>query len=71
MFESFALSENIAGDCDVITTTISENVCGYLDPRDDTGIPVFNSSISGCERHEVEDRICYHNPTETSNIFNS
>ena len=73
MFESFTLSVNIAGDCDVITTTMAQNVCGYLDPRDPTGTMVFNSSISGCQRIENDENstICYHNPTPTSNIFNS
>lgn len=71
MFESFTLSENIAGDCDVKVTTMAENICGYLDPRDPIRKPVFNSSISGCERHPSEDTVCYHNPTETSNLFNS
>lgn len=71
MFESFTLSVNIAGDCDVITTTMAQNVCGYLDPRDPTRTMVFNSSISGCKRVEESDSVCYHNPTETSNLFNS
>lgn len=73
MFEDFTLSVHIAGDCNVIINTSSDNVCGFLDTRDPTAVPVFMDGISGCSRKEPDgfNGVCYHNPTETSDLFNS
>ena len=74
MFESFTLCTNIAAGCQFIVSNSSEGVCGYLDERDPTQTPVFTSKISGCKRHEADgglNGICYHVPTDTSDLFNS
>ena len=73
MFESFTLSTNIATGCDNITNTSSVDVCGYLDPRDPSRLFVFTTLITGCQRHQPDgyNGICYHNPSETMNLFNS
>lgn len=72
MFESFTLSTNIAGDCDHQTSLQTAGFCGL----DFGGDIVFLTNVTGCEeQYEADDGsfngICYHNPTETTNLFNS
>ena len=71
MFESFTLSENIAGDCDTRINNSTEDVCAYITR---TGLNVFMSSINACTTHEDDgdyNGICYHNPIDTKNLFHS
>lgn len=73
VFEDFCLSTNIAAGCDQTINTSSVDVCGYLDPRDPSGKYVFTTLITGCQRTQPDgyNGICYHNPSETTNLFNS
>lgn len=74
MFESFTLSTNIAAGCQFIVNNASQGVCGYLPDRDPTGKNIFTSEITGCQRTEVDggyNGICYHVPTDTTDLFNS
>ncbi len=73
MFESFAVSTNIAGDCDTIINNHGENACPYIDR---SGQRVFTSALSGIctdvERADGADNtICYHVPTNDKELFNS
>ena len=74
MFESFTLSENIAGDCNIIIETQSAGSCGYTTG----GESIFLEGITGCVDTQVPidfdglyNGMCYHVPTETSDLFNS
>ena len=67
MFEDFSLSTNIAGDCDNKVGSPSEDQCGV----EYDGDMIFSTTISGCNVYPAEDLICYHNPSESSNLFNS
>ena len=44
VFEDFALSTNIAGDCEIKTDLQSKNACGV----DASGIQVFMTGMTGC-----------------------
>ncbi|MBQ8830714.1 MAG: hypothetical protein IJ017_03860 [Oscillospiraceae bacterium] len=75
MFESFILSTNIAGDCEVDTDLKSNDDCGL----DFSGKVVFLDTMNGCKGGiEVEDvggdgihnGICYH-ISQGQNLFNS
>ena len=72
MFESFTLSENIAGDCAEPTGTPSEMQCAYGEDTD-LGVAIFMDEITACifKRPDGDNGICYHIPTETNNLFNS
>lgn len=71
LFESFALSVDIAGGCEVKLATPSANQCGVKFGTD----VVFTEKVSGCEDFVVEDgtynSLCYHVPTDRHNVFNS
>lgn len=72
MFENFSLSTTVAGDCYHDTSLQTEGTCGL----DFGGDIVFLVDVTGCkDQYETDDGsyngICYHNPTETSNLFNS
>lgn len=70
LFESFALSTNIAAGCGVVTP---------LPQLDECGVPyfnwiIFNTEFQGCTRlpsTNAGDGICYHPPTEQTNLFHS
>lgn len=74
IFESFTLSTNIAGDCEVKTNLPSNNTCGM----DFSGLHVFLDSVTGCSDIQITDeggdgdfnQICYHVPSG-ENLFNS
>lgn len=71
MFESFTLSTNIAA-CANDTDLSSRDVCGY--PWYPAGKILFSDSISQCNVYhdgDASNPICYHNPTESTNVFNS
>ena len=77
MFESFALSTSIAGDCETIITNLSKGVCGYKPGHGDA---IFLQDITGCVITKPDDpypvqggknTFCYHVPTEYTNLFNS
>ena len=70
MFESFTLSTNIAGDCEVKTDTPSKGNCGLEAPGLGT---VFLEGMTGCSwqvGEQAHDGICYHT-FEGNSLFNS
>ena len=68
IFESFALAKSIAVGCDQIATS-AQYVCPVTDP--DLGFTYI--SIGTCDTTPPggNDSICYHAPTESTNVFNS
>ena len=70
IFDSFTLSTNVAADCEFKTP---------LPKADECGMPYFNyvvfmNEMQGCRKIEpsgVFNTICYHQPSETNNLFNS
>lgn len=86
LFEDFTMSTNIAGDCDVLTSSPNEkSSCAYTDEYFDPtiGMPVevniFLVGNGNCTTTQVVESdtisgyqgVCYHVPTETSDLFNS
>ena len=77
MFESFASSTNIAGDCLTIIDNQSYGLCGFEYDEDHT---VFTDKFpKACETTDgtfdktedgIWDKLCYHNP-ENTRLFNS
>lgn len=73
VFESFALSTNIAASCEIDTNQASRGVCGFYLP----GVGnVFDNSVPACVRKVRPDsgeynQYCYHVPTEARSLFNS
>lgn len=71
--EDFSLSTSIANGCDVKIDTANSGNCGI----DFGGDIIFLTGISACKDFEVSpddgqyNGICYHVPTETSDMFNS
>ena len=67
VFDSFQLSQSIAGNCDFISNFAAE-VCMILEPE--TGDIVFGSdcpfTVPG-----ANDTICYHVPVEDWNVYSS
>lgn len=70
-FESFSLSTSIASTCEVKTYHPSNGVCGLKFGSQF----IFTEEIEGCTTKIVEgeayDGLCYHNPSENNNLFNS
>lgn len=72
LFESFAVSANIAGDCEKIVGNPSKDVCGVKGSA--PGVDLFIEGVTGCViKNEADDHdgFCYHVPTDTNNLFNS
>lgn len=71
MFENFALSTNIASNCDVIISGHSANTCGL----EYEGEYLFIASVDACKDPvSVDDGscgFCYDVPFETNDLFNS
>lgn len=75
VFESFTLSTNIAGDCEIRTWTPSSGNCAYeiTDEFGDTSF-VFLDTIQACTTHQQDDGtsgFCYHVPYDNNTLFNS
>lgn len=73
VFENFELCQAIAATCGMVTNS-SQGVCGYLPPRDPSGLPVFIDGVSGCVRKENDgdyNGVCYHVPVDSQNLFSS
>lgn len=78
MFESFASSTNIAGDCLTIIDNQSYGLCGFEYDEDHTvftdmfpdACTTTNGKMDGKEDDNLYDFVCYHNP-EDSRLFNS
>lgn len=76
IFEDFALSTNIAGDCEQKTNNPTNHACGL----DFSGLTVFLTTMGGCVDIKIApneygggeyNTFCYHVPTESNNLFNS
>lgn len=69
MFEDFTLSENIAGDCENKISNPTDGVCGYPSRNGE----IFMDYITGCNYKQPDgyNDLCYHVPTEYSDLFNS
>lgn len=76
MFESFTLSTNIARDCEgEPVNNATKGTCGIPGSGGDF---LFTDGVSGCTIDwkgltGVDDYngLCYHNPTDNNNLFNS
>ena len=78
IFESFALSENIAANCESIVGNPSKGSCAVIGTGN---IAMFDSGVTtGACIYKPEDLggtadmwdgACYHVPTEYNNLFNS
>jgi len=75
MFERFAVSTNIAGDCTPPYMTGARDICGI---PDNSGMFIlFNTNVDGqCNldgdiNSTTNDGMCYHNPSLDNNLFNS
>ncbi len=69
LIESFSLNNSISAGCEFKTDLQTEGACGYPTRN---GV-VFTTEVEGCKYHEPDtnDSLCYHVPTEYTNIFNS
>ena len=71
MYEDFSLSSNIAVGCEFTEINATQDVCAY---ESDLG-SVFTDSVGAAcafkPQDGIYDGLCYHVPTEASNIFNS
>ena len=72
LFESFSLATSIAAGCDEKLQLLQDGVCGVKWGQ----TTIFTSEIEGCKRDIVEgdseyNGLCYHNPSETYNVFMS
>lgn len=72
-FESFALNTAISANCEK-RANFAPDICGY---EYTDSINVFTIEVAGCrsgvvlDRNDEFDGICYHNPTDLNNLFNS
>lgn len=76
VYEDFSLSTNIAGTCDVITSTPNSGNCAYPMDTGAFGIQnVFVGTVEDCDvtpqSGDEYNGICYHVPYDTSDLFNS
>ncbi len=75
MFESFAVSTNIAGDCKPpYVNNASKGTCGVVTSA--PGMTVFVDATTGCtipdkDNDDMYNGLCYHVPSEYSSLFNS
>lgn len=82
LFESFVMSTNIAGDCEILPTDWLQsnyNSCGHVYGD----YIIFGTDLGGCngsgdayrqvnpDSGYFKDSYCYHVPSVESNIFNS
>ena len=74
VFESFALSTNIAGGCEIIVDAPSSGNCGYA-YEGGNGDTLFTEAASNACMTPIDDDaangFCYHVPIESNNLFNS
>ena len=80
VFESFTLSTNIAGDCEIFNNNNpSKGTCAYIVKFGKGETHFFTSSIGACIAQEQDDgsfvingnTFCYHVPDESYTLFNS
>lgn len=71
VFESFSLSSSVTLNCEK-KVNFAVNVCGRIPIS--PGVYVFTAEMTGCTtgyKYEQYNGVCYHNPLETNNMFNS
>ena len=77
VFEDFSLSTGIAANCEK-DANFAKGSCGVIHYA--PGITIFTNAAMGCLTVQTEqiptgygqyDGLCYHNPSETYNLFNS
>ena len=79
IFESFVMSTNIAGDCEEpFITSATRDACGIKAEAAFPGMEpqvVFTIGLGNCTANgngsEMHNGLCYHNPTDNNNLFNS
>lgn len=81
MFESFASSVNIAGDCEVKTDTQAQGWCGlswggeimFVANSECNGDYIFDSGEAEVPygQYGPFDKVCYHTPQSYNTLFNS
>ena len=75
LFESFASSTNIAGDCEVKTNSPGGGKCGFEIKDEFVTKTLFTTEMVGvCNITETTgpyNGLCYHTPSEGFNLFNS
>lgn len=74
LFESFCLSTNIAGSCELTTNLPSPYSCPYNAGSDRNPNMIFMTRETGCNYTPPDGTYnghCYHNPTDSKNMFNS
>ena len=70
-FEDFSLNTDIAAGCEAIIDNQSYMTCPYIDGRNGG---VFVDTVTGCDykpQGGEHNGLCYHNPNESKNVFNS
>lgn len=74
LFEDFTLSVNIALNCDIIIDTQSYNTCALGFGRN----AIFVESVNACttkiedgSQYNEYDQVCYHVPSQSTDLFNS
>lgn len=76
LFESFAMSTNIAAGCEAIVGNPTSGVCAFTYEDEFAGtVNIFTADVTGCKITEVHEDgyngFCYHNPVDSNNLFNS
>ena len=68
--EDFSLQTSIAAGCDNTAPLPTQGICGYPLRSGDT---IFTEDIDGCKYKNPDgyNGICYHNPSDDTNLFNS
>lgn len=72
VFDSFTLSTSIAGGCERKTNLQGPDACGVKWGHS----IIFTNALYGCksvvaDNSDKYDGLCYHNPYESNNVFNS
>lgn len=76
IFESFVMSTNIAGDCEEpYVKNPTKGSCGVPPSFGDDVLWSVNI-VNGCNAEggsngTTSDGLCYHNPSDSNNLFNS
>ena len=71
IFEDFSLSTSVSLNCEV-DVNFARGSCGRISVS--PGVYIFTADMTGCTtgyKREEHNGVCYHNPTETNNMFNS
>lgn len=72
MFEDFTISTNIAAGCEAKSDLQAGGQCGFKWGKS----VIFTDEVLSCTKKVVSgdgnyDGLCYHNPSEDYNVFNS